>query len=192
LTSGESEAVRFAGHEARLLRRRNVVRGLAADLRRRLVDLVNVRLEVIVGERDRLRVEGVGLDDVGARFEVLAMHFVEHRRAGDGEDVAGALQVARMRREPVAAELALRESVALDHRPHRPVQDENAPGEKVAKLFGAIRLRHRCLQKTKSPAKCGASGRQIYVSTSGSLAFFNLVASGPKSTQVPRTISCAS
>ena len=61
-----------AGDEARLVRR---LRGpgvgrVAGELRRGDIQLVGDRFEPIVGLRDRLRIEGVGLEDVGAGFEI--------------------------------------------------------------------------------------------------------------------------
>ena len=47
------------------------------------------------------------------------------------EHVAVALEVARMVREAVAAEVGLRQLVALDHRPHRAVEDQDAFGEQA-------------------------------------------------------------
>jgi hypothetical protein len=151
-----------AGHEARLAGSGEVVGRLAADLCGRFVDLVHVRLQVVVGERDRLRVEGVGLDDVRAGLEVLAMHVVEHGGVGDRQHVARALEIARMVREALAAERCLVQPVGLDLRAHRAVEDEDAAGEEVAKLCTAVRLCHRKSPgKTKSPAiSAGPLGKQ--------------------------------
>ena len=76
-TSGEIESVRFVGPIAPATKRgRSGVRAVqrvgrvAREPRRRDVQLVDDRLEAVVGLRDRRRVEGVGLDDVGAGLEV--------------------------------------------------------------------------------------------------------------------------
>ena len=45
------------------------------------------------------------------------------------EQVVVALQIARMVREALAAEIGLSELVALDHRPHRAVENQKAFGE---------------------------------------------------------------
>jgi hypothetical protein len=54
-------------------------------------------------------------DDIGAR---------QH------EYVAVAFEIARVRAEPFSPELLLRQLVALNHRPHRAVEDEDAVREK--------------------------------------------------------------
>ena len=61
-----------AGDEARLVRRLlgPVVGGRARELRRRDVHLVGELLHAVVGHGDALRVERVGLDDVGAGLEI--------------------------------------------------------------------------------------------------------------------------
>src|SRR5207237_7879546 len=105
----------------------------------------------------------------------------------EAEEVVGALEVARVRREALAAVRRLVQPVALDHRAHRPVEDEDASAEEVVKLGGAVGLRHECLQKTKRPAKFAGPLESLL--RSGSLAFFILVASGPAiSFQVRRSV----
>ena len=142
-----------AGDEARALLRRDGVGGAAGDLRGFEVDVVDGALEAVVAHRDRLGVEGVGLDDVGARLEVLAVDLFDDARPREAEEVVGALEVARVRREALAAVRRLVQLVALDHGAHLPVEDEDASAEEVVKLGGAVGLRHECLQKTKRPAK---------------------------------------
>ena len=48
-----------------------------------------------------------------------------------------------MRREPLAAEIRFAELVALDHRAHRAVEDENALGEK--RRSSICRVVHECV-----------------------------------------------
>jgi hypothetical protein len=43
-----------------------------------------------------------------------------------------------MAREALAAEVRLGETVALEHRPHRPVEDEDALRKEPAELFGRV------------------------------------------------------
>src|SRR5204863_502161 len=50
------------------------------------------------------------------------------------EDVVVAAQILRVAGEAFAAEVALRQAVALHHRPHRAVEDENARGEQRVEL----------------------------------------------------------
>jgi hypothetical protein len=54
--------------------------------------------------------------------------------------------------EPLAAESRLVEAVRLDLRAHRPVENEDAAVEKVAKFLRAIRLCHsKISRKNKKP-----------------------------------------
>ena len=80
LTSGEIDSVRLVGPiEPATNRGRSGVRavhsshGRARQLRAFDVQLVDERLEPVVGLRDRGAAERVGLDDVAAGLEVLAM-----------------------------------------------------------------------------------------------------------------------
>ena len=50
------------------------------------------------------------------------------------EQVVVAAQIARMRREALAAEIGLGQLVALDHRPHRAVEHEDALREQRVEL----------------------------------------------------------
>ena len=88
-----------------VLSRRGAVRvhGSARDARGRDVQLVREALEAVVGERDRLRVERVRLDDVGARLEVLPVDPLDDRRLREDEEVVRALEVLRVVLEARAA-----------------------------------------------------------------------------------------
>ena len=102
-----------ARHEGVLPRRRAVrVHGLARDARGRDVQLVRETLQAVVGERDRLRVERVRLDDVGARLEVLPVDPLDDRRLREDEEVVRALQVLRVIPEALAAVRRLVQPVA--------------------------------------------------------------------------------
>jgi hypothetical protein len=127
-----------AGHEARPVGgpRRPFVRGGARQPRALEVELVGERLEPVVGLRDGGGAERVGLDDVGAGLEVLAMNRADDVRPREHEHVAVALQLARVRAQPRAVEVGLGEAAALDHRPHRAVEEEDPRGEETLKGGG--------------------------------------------------------
>jgi len=115
-----------AGDEARPVERLEGVRLGPGQAGGRLVDLGDVVLEPVVGQADAGRGEGVGLDDVGARREVGAVDLGDQVRAGERKQVVGALQRTVVVREACAAEVAVGQDVALDHRAHRAVQDQDA------------------------------------------------------------------
>ncbi len=131
-----------AGDEARAVRRfrGELVGRLAGEPRRGEVELVRERFQPVVGERGRVRVERVGLDDVRARGEVLPVNRADELRLGEHEQVVRALEVDRRVGEARAAEVGFTEPVALDHRPHRAVEDQDPAVEERAKLVGLVRL----------------------------------------------------
>ena len=75
-----------AGDEARLRRGGELVGDFARELGGGEVEFVGAVLESVLGEHDPRAAEGVGLDDVGAGFEVLAMDVLDHVGPGDVED----------------------------------------------------------------------------------------------------------
>ena len=117
-----------AGDEPGLLRRapRVLVGRLAREPRGGDVDVVDVRLEPVVRLRDGVAVERVGLDDVRAGLEVLAVDAADDVGPRQHEHVGVALEVVRMIGEPRAAIVGLAQRVALDHRAHRAVQNQDA------------------------------------------------------------------
>ena len=72
-----------ARNEAGLLRRllRPLVGGATRELRRLDVHLIGQILHMVIGQRDALRVERIRFDDVGVRAEILAVDFLDDRRA---------------------------------------------------------------------------------------------------------------
>ena len=101
------------GDVPRLVRRlrRGLVGRPAGEPGRLEVELVGKLLHAVVGQGHRVGVEGVGLDDVGAGVEVLAMDRGDDVGLGEGEQVVVALEVGR----PVGEALA-RGSPASDGR----------------------------------------------------------------------------
>ncbi len=138
-TSTARESVRFVGpsgaRDERVPSRFGAVRvdGLPREARGRGVQLVGERLEAVVREGDRLRVERVRLDDVRAGGEVGAVDPLDDRGLREDEEVVRALEVLRVGAEALAAVPGLVETLPLDHRPHRAVDDGDAAGEERAK-----------------------------------------------------------
>jgi hypothetical protein len=137
-TSGESESVRFIGPRTPATNRAlpGVSRGeavgdLARDPRRGEVHFRDDVLEPVIGLRDRGRVEGVGLEDVRARLEVLRMNLADDLRAREAQR---SLLPRRslgwsLKRSP--RYWASGEPVALDHRAHGAVEHEDALLQRV-------------------------------------------------------------
>ena len=60
-----------------------------------------------------------------AGLEVLVMNARNHIGPGEDQQIVVAFEIARVHPEPLAAEIRLRQLVALDHRPHGAVEDED-------------------------------------------------------------------
>ena len=87
-----------------------------------------------------MRVEGVGLDDIRAGLEILAMDAFDDVRLRDVEQVVEALEVLPAPvREPRAAKGRLLQPVLLDHRAHRTVQDDDAFAQQTFEMFNSVR-----------------------------------------------------
>ena len=114
-----------AGDEARLVGAAVAVAGGARQARAGDVHLAGEGAEVVVGLGHRGRAEGVGLDDVGAGGEVLLVDRGDHVGPGHLQQVVVALQALRMVLEALAAVVGLGQAMALDHRAHRAVEDDD-------------------------------------------------------------------
>ena len=154
LTSGLIEAVREVGPSTptakRGLRRIARLGGVAAGARQPrglAVELRHQVLELVVGLRDLGRVEGVGLDQVGAGLEVGLVDGADQFRPASASAgrccpcsslaaafagrvpvrlAFGEMHRRRRLREARAAVAGLVELVALDHRAHGAVDDQDA------------------------------------------------------------------
>ncbi len=59
------------------------------------------------------------------------MNAGDHLGPGEHEQIVVAFQIARMITEALAAEVRFRQLVALNHRAHRAVEDEDAVREQI-------------------------------------------------------------
>ena len=83
-------------------------------------------LHAVVGQRDALRIEGVGADDVGAGLQVGRVDGADRLRLGQHQQVVVALDQLAVIGEALAAVILLLQLQALDHGAHRTVDDEDA------------------------------------------------------------------
>jgi hypothetical protein len=82
-------------------------------------------LHFVIGHGERVGVECVGLDDVGAGLEVLAVKACDDIWSGENEQVVVAFEVPGMILESLSPVSGLVQLVGLDHGPHRPVEDHD-------------------------------------------------------------------
>ncbi len=117
-----------AGDEARFVRRLGLefIRDGARELRGGLVQFVDDVFQVIIGLGHGGRIEGVGLDDIGAGVQVGAVNVADDLRLCQRQQVVVALQVGVMIREARAAVVGLFQLVTLDHGAHGTIQDQDA------------------------------------------------------------------
>jgi len=98
---------------------------LARDLRARHIYLINLILQAVIERRNRIRVERVGLDDIGAGFEILPLNGLHDVRLRDIQHVVILAQVLRVLRELGASKSLLVKLLRLDHCAHGAVQNDD-------------------------------------------------------------------
>ncbi len=107
------------------MRRLVFVRHRACNLRARHVEFVNVVFEAVIERGNSIRVEGIGLDDVRAGFQVLPLDGLHDARLRDVQHVEVSAQVARMIHKLRAAKRRFLQLLRLDHRAHGAVQNDD-------------------------------------------------------------------
>ena len=104
--------------------------GLAGDAGPGQCDLVGAFAEAVLGEHVGRAAEGVGADQVGAGVPVGAVDAGHHVGAREVQMLVAALVLR-------AAEVRGREVGRLQHRTHRPVEDEDAFQQRLAQAAHA-------------------------------------------------------
>ena len=104
------------------------------------VDLPGQRLQSVVGERQRLRVKGVGFDEIGAGFEVLPVDCLDESRLRQAKQVVQPSEVFVPVIESFAAVGRFVELVLLHHGAHGAVKDHDAFSQQALQLLGSIRF----------------------------------------------------
>ena len=107
------------------MRRFKFVGDLARDFRARDIEFMNVMFEAVIERGNRVRVECVGLDDVGAGFEILALNRLHDLRLRDIQHVVILPQVPRVLQELGAAKRRFVKLLRLDHRAHGAIQNDD-------------------------------------------------------------------
>jgi hypothetical protein len=127
------------GHPAGVLRGADGVSGGPGEPRGLVVELVGQVGHAVVGERDRGRVEGVGLDDVRAGLEVLLVDLPDDVRLGEREQVVVADEVGGPVGETLPAVAGLVGTVSLDRGPHRSVEHHDPLAQDRGEGCGRVR-----------------------------------------------------
>ena len=116
--------------------------GAAGDLRAGEIQIGDAIFEAVIGHGDGVGVEGVGFDDVGARFEILRVDLLDDVRLGEVQRVVIEAQIARVMGEFLAAIIGFGQVAGLDHGAHGAIEHQDAPAHPVeqfgANLFAVI------------------------------------------------------
>ncbi len=118
------------------------IRTCARETRRGQVQLGDEVLHAIVRHRRRIGIEGVGLDDVGAGVEKRVMNLADDGRTRQRQQVIVAFEVAVPLGEALAAVFVLPEAIALNHRAHGPVEQQDALPERRMECVDAFLAVH--------------------------------------------------
>ena len=137
-------------HPARL-RLFDGVRRPPGAFRPGLGQFIRQRLHPVIRQRNGLCVEGVGLNDVRARFQILAVDFLDHRRFGDIQQIIQPLQIPGPVGKTGATVIRLGQLVTLDHRPHRPVNDDDPFAQQALQFKGPVQFHDACLVFSDDP-----------------------------------------
>ena len=105
------------------------------DFRGLEVDLIHEALQGIVGLRDGVRVESVGLNDIAPNLEKGVVNLPDNFRLGEGKEIVVSLQIARVIPEPIPAKIRLFEIVALNHGARGAVQHHDSLFQNRSELF---------------------------------------------------------
>ena len=110
---------------AGLIRRAKLVGTLTGNLDCGKVDVATVVLHAEVTHRDALGVKGVRLDDVSTCLQVFAMDVANDERSSQRQHVVATLQFLRMVSETSSPEVFFAQLIALNHRTHRTIENED-------------------------------------------------------------------
>ena len=102
--------------------------GAPGDLRAGEIQIGDADLQAVIGHGDGVGIEGIGLDDVRAGFEVLRVNLLDDVRLGEVQHVVVEAQIARMMGEFLAAIVGFVQVARLDHRAHGAIEQQDALG----------------------------------------------------------------
>ena len=135
---------------------------LPGDFRARDVQFASVMFEAVVERGNRVRIERVGFDDVGARFEIGALNGLHDARLRDVQHIEISAQVARVVRELRAAKRRFVNLPRLKHRAHGAVQNDDPLLQEILQggdsCFFQVQLQsplHEVALKLGRPRECG-------------------------------------
>ena len=140
----------------------NLVAGRSREPRALEVELVSQIFQPVIGLGDGRRRESVGFDNVGAGFKILDMNILDRLGLRQRQQIVIAPQILGVTLEAFAAEIAFRELMALDHRAHGAVEDQDffarQPVESLENLGAMVFIESHAVA-----FPCGFSGAETRV-----------------------------
>ena len=113
------------------------IRCLPGDARRGQVEIGNSLFKAIVRLRRETGVEGIGLDNIRAGLEIGLVDFPDDMRPGQAQQVIVAGQRLVVAFELPPAEVSLGQTVVLDHRAHRTIEQQDSLAQRFFKRMHA-------------------------------------------------------
>ena len=101
-------------------------------------EVVTQTVHLVVSERNRLGIERVRLDDIGAGLQILAMDLLNNGGLSEIQEIVVALKVFRPIPEPLASKRGLVQPPLLDHGAHGAIKDDDAFLEKLFDLHPVL------------------------------------------------------
>ena len=102
------------------------------------------RFHSVVRQRNRLGIEGVGLNDVGSRFEILAVDGLHESGLGQVEEIVEVFDILVPILEALSANTRLIKAVGLDHGAHCAVENDDALAQQPEKGGGEVNRARGC------------------------------------------------
>ena len=135
-------------------------------------------MQPVVRLRDARGRERVGGDDVGAGVQIRVVDGADDVGPRQGQQVVVASDVARMVAEALAAEIGLGQTVTLDERSGRPVEDEDALAQKGSEQEQALVTRPN--RVVGDGCVCGRDRRYVSLGGPASLLTRQFTRRGPR------------
>lgn len=102
-----------------------VVRRPSGHLCRSAANRIRMFLQAVISERNAVRIERIGRNDVGTRLQIGAVYLPDDLRPGKGQQIVAPFQREMPRCELLAPVLLFPQAVPLYHGTHTAVEDDN-------------------------------------------------------------------
>ena len=119
-----------------------------------VVDLRRERFHLVIRHSDRGGVEGIGFQNIRARFQISVVDLADHLGLAEHQKIVVAFKIAGPVAETTAAKIVLVQFITLDHGAHAAIQHHDALRELLMQRFDSVA--HSCLIQLSLLAKIPA------------------------------------